>query len=146
MIVLAFFSLTAGFVGPGLDLRHGAERVLIVVSSALVVFGIYAAYVYFTRPRLSEAVAESKAGKSLHAFFFSGWGFDWLYEHLFVIPLKKLAYANSRDFIDSFFTGLALAARSGGDALALLQTGRVRNYAAALVFGAIVVTALIMWR
>ena len=146
LIVLSFFSIVAGFVDPRLDMSHGAERALIVISTALVALGVYAAYVYFTKPRLSEAVARSSLSSALHAFFFSGWRFDWLYEHAFVIPLKKLAYANSADFIDAFFTGLARVAKSGGDALALLQTGRVRTYTAALVFGAVVVTALILWR
>lgn len=146
LIVLAVFSIT-GFVGwRAFDFGRSAEQVLIMISSALVMLGIYAAYVYVARPRLSEAVAESSAGRTLHAFFFSGWGFDWFYEHIFVIPLKMLSNANRSDFIDAIFSGVASVARSGGYALSLLQTGRVRNYAAALVFGSIVVTAILLLR
>lgn len=146
LVILSLLSIV-GFIGwPKLDLHEGAERILVLISSALVLIGIYAAYVYFTRRGWSEAVAGSAAGRVLHRFFFLGWGFDWLYERLFVIPLKAIARANKADAIDDAFTGVALVARSGGYLCSLLQTGRVRNYAAALVFGALVVTLLVLLR
>lgn len=147
LVVLSFFSIFAGFVVyPAIHLNVGAERVLVIISSVLSLLGIYFAFLYFTRPGWSRAVAESPAGRALHRFFFTGWGFDWLYEHLFVIPLKWIAFTNWRDFVDMFFSGLGESARYSGLGLARLQTGRVRNYAVGLVFGAVVLVAIVLWR
>lgn len=147
LIVLSFFSIFAGFViYPAIHLGIAAERLLVTLSSILSVAGIYAAYLYFTRPEWSAAVAESPVGRALHRFFYAGWGFDWLYEHLFVIPLTWIALANWRDFLDKPFAGLAETARYSGLGLAKLQTGRVRNYALGLAVGAVVLAAIALSR
>ena len=147
LVVLSFFSIFAGFVVfPAIHLGVAAEQVLVIISSILSLGGIYLAYLYLIRPGWSAAVAESPAGRALHRFFFTGWGFDWLYEHVFVIPLKWIAHANWRDFIDRFFVGLGETARYSGLTLSRLQTGRVRNYAVGLVMGAIAVAATVLWR
>jgi NADH-quinone oxidoreductase subunit L len=170
VMVLAFFAIVAGFMGmpeslggfnpfgrfmssvfapqPLLPMKSGPvfHWVLILTSSAACLAGILIAYVYFAKPALSAKAQRVPILRAAHAFFFAGWGFDWLYEHLFVIPLKAIARANRADIIDAFFTGVAHVARSGGYVCGLLQTGRVRNYAAALVFGAIVVTLLALFR
>ncbi len=147
LIVLSVFAIGAGFfVFPPIHLDTAAEQVLAVVSSLAALLGVYLAYLYFTRPGWSVAVAESSAGRAMHRFFFTGWGFDWLYERLFVIPLKWAANVNWRDFIDWFFAGLGQSAQYSGLGLARTQTGRVRNYAAGLVVGAIVLAAIVLWR
>ena len=168
--VLAFFAIVAGFIrmpsslggfdplgrvmssvfpsDPLTPMKAGAlfHWALILTSSAACFAGIGLAYIYFTRRQWSEALARLPVGRSLHRFFFAGWGFDWLYEHIFVIPLKWIAHANWRDFIDRFFVGLGDTARCSGLTLSRLQTGRVRNYAVGLVLGAVVVTAIVLWR
>ncbi len=146
LVVLAFFSIT-GFVGwRQLDFGRASEQIVVGISCAIVLLGIYTAYVYYSRRDLSEAVARSSFGRAAHDFVRLGFGFDWLYERMFVIPLKTMARTNRSDFVDSFFHGLAATARAGGYALSLLQTGRVRNYAAALVFGSIVITVILLLR
>ena len=147
LIVLSVFSVVAGFfVFPAIHLDVAAEQVLVAISSLLALLGVYLAYLYFTRRGWSEAVAESPAARALHRFFFTGWGFDWLYERLFVIPLKWIAHANWTDFTDKIFAGMGESARYSGLGLARLQTGRVRNYAVGLVLGAVVLAAIALWR
>lgn len=170
VIVLAFFAIVAGFIGmpeslggfnpfgrfmssvfapqPVLPMKSGPvfHWVLILTSSAACLVGIAIAYVYFTKPAFSAKAERSPIVRAAHAFFYAGWGFDWLYEHVFVMPLKAVASANRADLIDGFFTGVARAARGGGNVLSLLQTGRVRNYTAGLVFGAILVTLIMLCR
>ena len=146
LVVLAVFSIV-GFVGwRQLDFGNASEQMLIGISCGIVLLGVYLAYVYYRRPGLFEAVSRSHIAVTVHEFMTCGFGFDRLYELLFVNPLKAVARANRADFVDSFFNGLAKTARSGSYALSLLQTGRVRNYTAALVFGSIVVTALLLLR
>lgn len=146
LVVLSVLSII-GFVGwPKLHLGESSEQMLVVVSTVLVLCGIGSAYVYFSRRQLSEAFAAWPFGNALHRLSLSGFGFDWLYQRTIVNPLKAIAHANRRDIIDAFYTGLAGAARAGESLCKLMQTGRVRNYAAGLVFGAIIIAYIIAVR
>ncbi|MHB9037167.1 MAG: NADH-quinone oxidoreductase subunit L [Armatimonadota bacterium] len=167
LAVLAFFSLTTGYISwPGLILHfdpfgsfmsgvfgtahaegnRGAEIILLATSAISCLLGIGVAYLYFKQERWAWVVEESPALQAIHRFFFSGWGFDWLYDLIFVRPYRAIAYANRSDFIDSFFTALATLARWSNVALSYTQTGRVRNYAAGIVLGAIILTAIVILR
>lgn len=146
LVVLSVLSII-GFVGwPMLDLSVSTEQVSVTVSSVLVLIGIGSAFVYFRNRQFSEAVSRSVFGRALHSLSFSGFGFDWIYEHSLVIPLKTIARVNKGDVIDLFYTGLARVARAGEYACNLLQTGRVRNYAAGLVVGAIIIAFIMAVR
>lgn len=146
VVTLSVLSII-GFVGwPMLHFGDMSEQILIIVSAMLVIIGIYSAYIYASRRQLSEAFISRPVGKALHWLSLNGFGFDWIYEHAIIIPLKSVAYVNRHDFIDAFYTGLATAARGGENICRLLQTGRVRNYTAALVVGAIIIVFIIAVR
>lgn len=168
VVVLAFFALTAGFVGvpkalggfepfgklmhsvfPEVELlatRSGTsvQGLLMAVSSAAAFLGLWMAYVYFRKPGLSEAVARSPVGQTMHRFLFVGWGFDWLYDRVLVRPFRAIAFGNRADFVDKPYAGLALAAAYLNRGLAFTQTGRTRQYAAAMVLGAVVLGAIVL--
>lgn len=170
LVVLAFFSITAGFIGMPESLfrfdpfgnflqtafdtipaaqthaSHAAEVGLLTVSSALGILGVFTAFSYSRRGRYAWIVDRSQFAKAVHCFFFSGWGFDWLYDLLFVRPYKTLAYWNRADFIDNFFTGLARLAKFGNSVFSAMQTGRIRNYAAGMVLGAAILTTIVILR
>ena len=94
------------------------------------------AYVYFTRRELVGAVARSPAaGRS--CVLFRWLGVRLALRPAFRPPAKAIAFANRQDFIDSF-PGLGRPP-AVNTALSATQTGRVRNYAAGLVLGAIVI-------
>lgn len=157
LVVLAFFSLTAGFVGwpellfhfnpfadfmaetfgsvSAVEMIHDrtAEAGLLGVSSLMSIAGIAVAYAYFRRDRWAAVVERAPVLQAVNRFFFAGWGFDWLYDHLFVRPFKAIANANRHDFIDNIYTGLAGVAKYGNIGLSYTQTGRMRDYAAGLV-------------
>jgi hypothetical protein len=42
-------------------------------------------------------------GRTLHQWWFAGWGFDWLYDKVFVQPFIWAARSKS-DFVDAFYT------------------------------------------
>jgi NADH-quinone oxidoreductase subunit L len=170
LIVLAFFSITAGFIGappllggkewfqgfvenvlPPLSLspvRSGAmiELTLLLITGLGAIAMIYLAYLYTKRTEWSQAVAQSNLGRRTHAFFFTGWGFDWLYDRLFIRPYKAIAYGDQSDVIDRFYTGLAQLAEYANKGLSTTETGRLRDYAAGLILGAIVVAIIVMLR
>jgi NADH-quinone oxidoreductase subunit L len=94
------------------------------------------------RRQVVEGWTASPLGSALHHLWFVGWGFDWLYDTLFVRPYVWLARTNRRDVVDLFYEGLARLAEVLNGLLSRTQTGRVRWYAAGIALGALIVIAL----
>ncbi|NUN98663.1 MAG: NADH-quinone oxidoreductase subunit L, partial [Candidatus Omnitrophica bacterium] len=127
LLALAFLSTVGGFIelphfmghaqffadfmapsfahaaGHAAEAHHGAglEIGLMVVAMALGLGGIAAAYVLFlAKPEIIEEKMKSEGNRKLHAFLFSGLGFDKLYDTLFVNPYCWIARVNKRDIVD----------------------------------------------
>ena len=166
VVVLAFFAVTAGFIGMPASLggfnpighllarvfgpppQHVTESTLIILASPLVsLLGIALAYHLFLRLRGREpALAQSAGFTALRNYFAAGWGFDWLYQQLFVRPYVFLARLNRGDFVDAFYTGLAWSAAGVSRALSFTESGRVRNYATGILLGAAFLLAFLLLR
>lgn len=98
--------------------------------------GVYFAYfLYVRRPGYVDRLAASPSGAALDRYFFTGWGFDFIYAAIFADRFRWLARANRRDFIDLFFSGIAYAAASLFGGLRLSQAGKLRWYAAGIAIG-----------
>ena len=156
VIVLAFFSVTAGYVsGPFLRFietslpaaaeSNGAisERLSQAIAAIVFFIGFYLAYRMYlgTRERVTE-LAVTPSGRALHRFWFAGWGFDWLYERVFVRPVVWFAHFDQSDFVDAIYTGIGLLAKVCYWALSLTENGQLRWYAAAIAGGAVVYVAI----
>ncbi len=123
----------------------GIELALEVVAGLVSVLGIYLAYLFFLRrPQMTAQISRSPAGNTLHRFWFSGWGFDWLYNRLFVWPIVWLAHINKDDIADSIYDGVAAVASALHQALSRTQTGKVRHYAIGIAIGAIIIIGLVV--
>jgi NADH-quinone oxidoreductase subunit L len=165
LIVLAVLALTAGFINlPGspdslppftdflrsalpptsiLPAKAGYEGSLAVLSGFVSLLGILIIYLFIRKwRRLTENLAESSAGSVLHRFWFSGWGFDWIYDRLLVHPYVRLARLGKDDVVDLFFDAMAWFGRLSYRGLSLTQTGHVRWYAAGMAAGAAVFIAM----
>jgi NADH-quinone oxidoreductase subunit L len=123
----------------------GTALPLLLVTETLQVAGILLAYrLYLRRPRPRGERRQAPVAASLRALWLSGWGFDWLYDRLFVAPLSWFARVNRRDAIDTLYAGLA----GGLEALSLhasrTQTGRIRWYASGIAVGAIIVLGIVV--
>ena len=167
LVILAIFSIIAGFVElpPALGnltlfsgllrpvlpetasvVGGGSELLLAVIAGVVSLLGIYLAYLLFLRRRdVVQAIASTGWGSALSRFWFSGWGFDWLYNHLFVNPYIWLAKTNKEDIVDSFFDGIAWLARSLNHELSLSQNGRVRWYAFSLALGVVILVGVVIF-
>jgi NADH-quinone oxidoreductase subunit L len=165
LIVLAFLSLSAGFIEipqslGGVSLlteflraalpqtflegsRQGREGLLQVLSGAVSLGGIALIVLLVRRtPEALRAASESAAGTALRRLWSAGWGFDRLYDHAFVLPLQWLARRGRGDIVDLFYRWIAWAGASAHRTLRLTQTGRTRSYAAGIVLGAVVIIGL----
>ena len=168
LAVLAFLAIVGGFIGLPHFLRIGSlslslpgflssvlppsvqiggqretELLLETVASIIALAGIYLAYFFWlAAPEYSREMSESRAGKAIRRFLFSGWGFDWLYGKLFVSPYKRAASANRNDVIDLVYSFMAGVNRFFHYGLSLSQTGKVRLYAAAIALGAAITISI----
>jgi NADH-quinone oxidoreductase subunit L len=119
-----------------------------VLSLAVVLLGVYLAYVlYLKRPELPARVAE-RAGPAYTASFNKLY-MDEVYE---VVPIRStisFAQALWRGFdeavIDGAVNGLARLWAWVGARLRPLQTGRLQNYALGIFLGMVVLVVVVRW-
>ncbi len=166
LIVLAIFSLIIGFI----ELPHSlgnlhifsaflntslpplrpaeadssTQTALQVLAAIASVGGILISYLLFLRYRgYSENLATTGLAAVLHRFWFSGWGFDRLYQTVLVDPFRRITRINRDDFVDSFYDITAALTYALHKLLSFTQTGNLRQYAAGIALGAIVVVGIL---
>ena len=163
LVALAFFAVTAGYVGlpvvlgekanlfnrflepvihPGHDthLAMSTEWLLILISVAVALCGIYIAYVFYLRsPQTPHRLVARfpKAYTLLHNKYYV----DEIYNAAVINPLvngSSLIYDNfDLKVIDGAINGAAETTGFTGKVLGLLQSGLVKDYALAILLGVI---------
>ena len=130
--------LPAGMLRAGSEASEWAFQLL---AAIVTLGGIFIGYLaYMARPALHERIREKVA--PMHQLMFGGWGFDVLYDVLFVRPVTWLARVNRSDFIDGLYTGIAWLAMAANRAFASTQNGVIRWYVLGIVVGALLVITL----
>jgi NADH-quinone oxidoreductase subunit L len=118
-----------------------------LLTIAIVVAGIGLSYLLWMPWReRTHAFADSPAVRPVAAYLFSGWGFDWVYERVFVRPVKWFARVASSDLVDYVVDGIAWLNVAAWHALSSGQTGRLRAYVAVAGFGVVLVLAVVVLR
>jgi NADH-quinone oxidoreductase subunit L len=113
------------------------ETLTALSASAVFALGLGLAYLLYG-PQRSRVPAQG----FLQQLWFSGWGFDWLYDRLLVRPFQWLTRRSARDLVDVPIRGLAQVAVLGHRGLQWTQTGRLRWYAMGLAMGTVVILAI----
>ncbi len=155
LAVLALAALFGGWIHIPLDavLPQAAiseefgpiEHTLALVSVAVSLAGIAAAWYFFLRNRAAAAAIRSSAiGSLLFRWWQAAFGFDWLYERLFVRPYLWLVHANRDDVADQAIGLIPRLTLALNTQLASIQTGQLRWYAGATAAGAVVVVAAVI--
>src|SRR5664279_5601778 len=162
LIILAVLSLVGGFVEMPSSIGNihlfsnivgntlpavvtktgeGQEIVFQVLSAIIALSGIYIAYlIYLKKPFISEPFGHSRINK----FFEKGWGFDKLYDTLFVKPVLWLSVIDKNDFFDLWNIGLSRLALFFNRLLSYTQNGKVRWYLLSFAIGiAIILTYML---
>lgn len=91
-----------------------------------------------------DSLANSAFGRNLSAFFFGGWGFDWVYDRTLVNPFVRLAQVNKADFVDLMFTAIASLTTAIHNLVTKTQTGQLRWYAANMVAGLLLIVLIVI--
>ena len=126
----------------GGEAKHSLE----IASGAIAIIGIVlAALLFLGKRRFATAVAQSAPGRFLSAWWFAAWGFDWLYDKLFVQPYLLLCRLLGRDPIDRSIGLIPFLVRGGNALLASSETGQVRWYATSIAGGAVLVLAVLLF-
>lgn len=162
LIVLAFFSITAGFIEWPHNMfhltlfSHHVQNVLPETvlkqnlpsewlfqgMAALVTFaGVYAGYVlYYGKPGIRWQ--QSPPLSVMREFLFSGWKFDQLYNVLFVKPFVFITGINKNDIIDRLYNGIAQASLRLSNLLSVSQNGSLRLYIVGVLAGILFIITL----
>ncbi len=163
LVVLAVLSIVGGFIElphnmghvtvfsdflapvlPGVVTRPGVETSelwLQLLAAVLCLGGIYVAY-YFYMKRSDLRVEIKEATYELNRFWFSGWGFDALYDLVFVRPYTALCRMNKSDVVDRAYDGLVSGANRLNRMFAYTQSGIMRWYIMGIVVGAVLILSL----
>jgi NADH-quinone oxidoreductase subunit L len=144
---LAHVNLFSGFLNPVLPavvLKPGVENIewAIQLSAAtLCLTGIYIAYFfYIKRTDLRRELKDSMI--VVNRFWFKGWGFDDLYNTVFVRPFVFLSSINKNDGVDKIYQGLVSGLNYFHHVFAQTQNGVMRWYIMGIVIGAIFILSI----
>jgi NADH-quinone oxidoreductase subunit L len=144
LLVLCGLSLLGGWIPlpfaqlfPALPAGHGSS-VMNWITTLVPIVGIVIAYLcFYRRNNFIERISTTQPGELLKRFWFSGWGFDWLYETFVIAPFMFFVDFNKNDVVDSGYRLIAWLTRWLHRMLSITQTGRVRWYAAVIVLGVV---------
>lgn len=124
---------------------EAGKMTLEIISGVVAIVGILlAAVLYLGKRQFVNSVAQSAPGRFFSTWWFHAWGFDWLYNMIFVKPFKAIAYLLQRDPLNSLMNLFAVFARWGNRGLAVSENGQLRWYMASMGVGAVVVLALLL--
>ncbi|WP_312922286.1 NADH-quinone oxidoreductase subunit L [Stutzerimonas nitrititolerans] len=125
----------------GGEAKHSLE----IASGAIALAGILLAALLFLGKRgLVSAIAQSAPGRFLSAWWYAAWGFDWLYDKLFVQPYLWLTHLLARDPIDATIGLVPRTARRSHVLLSRSETGQLRWYALSIVGGAVLLLGIVL--
>ncbi len=154
LVILALLALGGGWFGlapvaqvlPDAGL-NGAEHdtVIVWITALIPILGVVTGYLIFGSRQIKiEGLLESQFARSLGRFWYSGWGFDAVYDWLLVRPFVRLAEANKSDVVDLLYRGTAALASGLHRLLLKTQTGQLRWYAASMAFGIALVLFIVL--
>ena len=137
------------FTGPANHTLHAAHETapwVGLLPTIVAVSGIALAYVmYMFVPSLPGRLAATFP--AVYRFLLNKWYFDELYDAIFVRPARRLAQVLWRTgdarIIDGMPNGLAAVTADAARSTVRIQTGRVANYAFAMIIGLVIFVSVI---
>ena len=117
------------------------EGLFQLISALIASTGIYLAYrFYFKKPRYIEQFNHSR----LNHFFEKGFGFDKVYDTVFVKPIVWLAEIDKKDIFDQLNIMLSKLALWGNQILSIAQNGKLRWYLLSFALGIALILTLML--
>jgi NADH-quinone oxidoreductase subunit L len=148
---LGGLSLFSGFIGTVFPSDSAAvvsatEIMLQFLAALASLAGLYCAIILFMNGRLvAERFVSSAVGSVLVRFWFSGWGFDRIYDTCIIRPVVWLARVNRDDVIDLVYGGISWFTELFNLFLSRTQSGNLRWYISVIAMGVAVIIALVVF-
>lgn len=164
LVVLAVFSVIAGFIElphnfghftlfsdflqpvlPETAMREDvpSEWLFQLLAALATLSGVFLGYYYYyEKPARIERLRQHGLLAGLHRFWFSGWGFDALYDRMLVKPFIFISKINKSDITDKLYTGIGDMTGEMYKLLSRTQSGSLRWYIMGLVVGAILILGI----
>jgi NADH-quinone oxidoreductase subunit L len=145
LVHLSLFSDLIQKVLPAAVLKENppAEGVFQLVAVVVTFLGIYTGYVLYYKNRTVIEEWQRSPGKIMtRNFLFNGWGFDQLYDMLFVKPFLFITRVNKTDVFDRMYNGLAQVNLKFNRLLSVTQNGSLRWYIAGVLIGILFIITL----
>ncbi len=155
LLVLMLLSTTVGALispplasvlpaGPGAHVEEG-KHALELLSSAIALLGVALAAVLFLGKRtLVARLSQNTFCKMFSTLWLHAWGFDWLYDRLFVKPYLLLTRILAADPLDKTIERIAGISLFFHRMLGRSVTGHLRWYVTSLGLGAILVLGFLL--
>jgi NADH-quinone oxidoreductase subunit L len=152
LAILAVLSLGGGYINiphflePLFGGEHEAPAWLMYVSVAAGLGGIAIAYIFYVlAPNLPDSLANAFSG--LHRWIYNKYYVDEFYDSTVVRPVvdgsrEVLWRVADVDVIDGAVNGVGAVARATGNLLRRAQSGYIRDYAAWVLAGSILIVIL----
>ncbi|MEQ4987039.1 NADH dehydrogenase subunit L [Proteus vulgaris] len=141
----ALITQPLGAVFPEVNASHDGKYVLEILSGVVAIVGVaIAAWLYLKQRQCVSKVANTRTGRFFSTWWFHAWGFDALYEVLFVKPYKGAAWLIQNDPVNQFFNLFGCLLKGTNKGLSFSENGLARWYAASLGLGAVLVIALLL--
>jgi NADH-quinone oxidoreductase subunit L len=118
-----------------------SEWIIQLVAALVTMSGVYLGYTIYYK-QVDRHIALRNKIRSLHEFLLYGWGFDALYNALFVKPFIWISAINKDDVVDKFYEGLGWITNAFHDVFVKTQSGIVRWYIMGIVIGAVIILAI----
>ena len=151
LVLLCVLALTGGMLVLPLAnvfpaaAHHGASHIIEYIAIGTPLLGLLLAYLMFLGHQLPpEKLVESGMGKGLRDFFQAGWRVDQLYDALWVRPYTALSHWWRNEPVDSVYNGVVSLAQWTHHKLIATQTGELRWYATTMVFGLVLLLAVML--
>lgn len=164
LIILAVLSVIAGFIEWPHNIMHvtlfsdlvqkvlpatvlqetgPSEIVFQLIAIVTTLLGIYTGYsLYYRNTTLIEQWRQTPEMMDVRNFLYKGWGFDWLYNLIFVRPFVYLTSLNKSDFFDQLYKGIASGSRKLNESFSVSQNGSLRWYIAGVLIGILFILTL----
>ncbi len=150
LVLLAVGAIFSGLIHipveevfPHIEEEHHPSVMAQAAMILLPMLGFVAAWWVFIKGKIdTDKLTESGIGASLHRFWFTQWGMDWLYDKIIVTPYTWLANFNRNDFIDLIYNGTASLVRFCHNVMSETQTGQLRWYATTVAFGLLILITI----
>ena len=153
MVLILLSTAVGGFIHPPVDAvlpasphaEHSVHNNIAMVSGAVALLGVAIGYaLFFGERRFVTKLGKNPTAGLIAKFWFSAFGFDWLYDKLFVKPFQFLVHITRHDIFDIAVMSVTTPLTALNGLFSRSQNGQIRWYAASMAGGAVLILALVV--